>query len=121
MIEVMVVVLIISVIFSVGTPYLILARENSRAKNCSRNLKNIEGAKEQYALDKRLNPPTIINVSDLWTAGNSTTNYLKTEPKCPANGSYPGNAVGIAPVCSRAVSFPINDKGGRFPHTFNGQ
>lgn len=119
-IEVMIVVLIISVIFAIGAPNLILARENSRAKNCSRNLKNIDGAKEQYALDKKLTSATTPAMADLFTSGNATSNYLKSLPVCTANGSYNINPVGTHPTCSRAVSFAVNDKNGRFPHTVDG-
>jgi prepilin-type N-terminal cleavage/methylation domain-containing protein len=121
LIEVMIVILMISVIFAIAAPNLILARENSRAKNCSQNLKNIEGAKEQYALDRRLTSSTTPAMTDLYAVGNSTSNYLKSLPVCTANGSYNINAISTTPTCSRAVSFAINDKGGRFPHTVDGR
>ncbi|MBC7807107.1 MAG: type II secretion system protein [Akkermansiaceae bacterium] len=121
LIEVMIALLIISTLFAIGAPNLILARERSRSRSCSKNLYYIEAAKEQYALDNKLNPsspaPTIEN---LYTAGNSASNYLKTLPVCPSKGTYSVNIVSTEPTCSRAA-FTINATNGTFPHTVNGR
>ncbi len=121
MIEVMIVLLIISIIFAIGAPNLILARERSRSRTCSRNLTYLSGAKEQYALTNRLGPsspaPTLAN---LYTAGGGSSNYLKSLPVCPSGGDYSVNVIGTEPTCSR-TAFAINAPGGRFPHTVDGR
>ena len=94
--EIMIVVLIIGILLSIAVPNYIRARESSRAKSCIANLKQIEGAKEQWAMDTKASPADTPTITDLY----GTDKYIKAEPQCPNSGSYTVGTVATAPVCS---------------------
>ena len=52
LVEIMIVVLIIGILLAIAVPNFIKARESSRTKACIANLKQIDSAKEQWAMDK---------------------------------------------------------------------
>ena len=94
----MVAVLIIGILINISIPSLIRARESTRSKSCIKNLKEIDSAKEQYALDKRLQSGTYTPVAtDLYGTGN----YIKATPSCPTTGTagYSINTIGTSPTC----------------------
>ena len=97
LVEIMIVVAIIGIIISIAIPGFLRARETSRARACQENLSKIDGAKEQYALDRNLAHNGTI--SGGWTDLVGPTNYLKTQPTCPAGGNYTMNNIGVAPIC----------------------
>ncbi|GAB4462994.1 MAG: hypothetical protein OHK0029_30900 [Armatimonadaceae bacterium] len=98
LIEIMIVVLIIGILLAIAVPNFVRARESSRQKACIANLKQIQSANEQWAMDTRAGattaPPAI-------TALVGPALYIKQTPVCPAGGKY-DNAVTIAgnPTCS---------------------
>jgi len=96
LIEIMIVVLIISVLLAIAIPNFIRARETSRAKSCCSNLRQIETAKEQYAMEKKLNIGSGCNLNDL--VGPDL--YIREMPVCPSGGEYTANAIGTKATCS---------------------
>lgn len=100
LVELMMVVSIISIIFAISAPSLVVAREKARSRACIRNLRTIDSAKEQYGLDNRLSSGSSLPaLSALCGAG--TTTYIKGgTPRCPSGGGYTLNALGTNPVCS---------------------
>ena len=97
LIEIMIVVLIIGVLLAIAVPNFVRAREASRAKACVANLKQIDSAKEQYAMDAKLtSAATPAGFTDLVGAGS----YLKNTPTCPSSGTYTIDAIGTNPSCS---------------------
>src|SRR5215208_315756 len=84
LVEIMIVVLIIGILLAIAVPNFIKARETSRAKSCVANLKQIESAKEQWAMDTKAAPTATPVDADLYGANQ----YLKTTPECPAGGTY---------------------------------
>jgi prepilin-type N-terminal cleavage/methylation domain-containing protein len=96
LVEIMIVVLIIGILLAIAVPNFIRARETSRAKACVANLKQIESAKEQWAMDnKKTNTDTPAG-TDLYGAGL----YIKTTPVCPSGGSYTEGNMATRPVCT---------------------
>ncbi len=93
LIEIMIVVLIISVLLAIAIPNFMRARETSRAKSCCSNLRQIETAKEQNAMDNKLADGDDV-VGDLWP------DYIKDEPECPSGGTYTINPIGTNAECS---------------------
>ena len=100
LIEIMIVVLIIGILLAIAVPNFIRARETSRAKSCISNLKQIDAAKEQWAMDNKM------------TTGDTPTwpgdlvgldSYIKKEPECPSGGVYSVNGVGTDPLCDAVV------------------
>jgi TolA-binding protein len=69
--------------------------EQQQATACHNNLRQIDGAKEQWALDKHKPPGALLTAADL-------APYLpnNTLPTCPAGGVYTLNPVGIPPLCN---------------------
>lgn len=97
LVEVMIVVLVISILTSIAVPSFLRPRETSRRNGCIDNLKQIDSAKEQWAMDNRAASGAVVNMSDI--AGV----YMKTPvtgPVCGGGGSYTLNPVGTDPVCS---------------------
>jgi prepilin-type N-terminal cleavage/methylation domain-containing protein len=94
LIEIMIVVLIIANLLAIAIPNFLHAREASRAKSCQGNLRQIETAKEQWAMDTKA-------ASDAEpTMANLTTDYIKSEPACPSSGSYAVGNMSTSPACS---------------------
>src|SRR3954454_126321 len=76
LVEIMIVVLIIGILLAIAVPNFIKARESSRTKACVANLKQIDSAKEQYAMDNKLNDGAAVPAGALWAAGG----YIKSVP-----------------------------------------
>lgn len=96
LIEIMIVVVIIGILLAIAVPNFVRARESSRAKSCVANLKSINGAKEQWAMDLKKTSADTPTESDLY----GTDKYIKSTPVCPGGGSYTLAAVGTVPTCS---------------------
>ena len=94
LVEIMIVVLIIGILLAIAVPNFIRARESSRTKTCIANLKQIDAAKEQWAMENK--------AKDGDACGNLVPDYLKAMPSCPAGGTYTIGNVGTNPTCSIA-------------------
>jgi competence protein ComGC len=77
-------------------PNFVKARQTACMNTCVANLKQIDGAKEQWALEKQKEPKDIPTWSDLI----GTAGYIKNMPTCPLNGHYTINAVWAEPTCT---------------------
>jgi len=101
LIEIMIVVLIIGILLAIAVPNFVKARETSRAKTCISNLKQIDAAKEQWAMDFKKNITDTPTEAQLTTEAAESGRYIKKWPLCPSGGDYTGiNLVGVDPVCS---------------------
>jgi prepilin-type N-terminal cleavage/methylation domain-containing protein len=96
LVEIMIVVLIIGILLAIAIPNFVKARETSRTKSCIANLKQIEAAKEQWAMDNRAGTTATPGTSDLY----GTTAYVKNTPVCPSGGTYTISAMDTSPTCS---------------------
>jgi prepilin-type N-terminal cleavage/methylation domain-containing protein len=96
LVEIMIVVLIIGILLAIAVPNFVRARESSRTKACVANLKQIEAAKEQWAMDTRAGSDATPNWSDLV----GPNNYMKAQPVCPSGGTYSIGNVATPPSCS---------------------
>ena len=94
LVEIMIVVLIIGILLAIAVPNFIRAREGSRAKSCQSNLKQIESAKEQWAMDTKASTTASPAMTDL------TPNYIKSTPACPSSGTYTLGNMSATPTCS---------------------
>ena len=100
LIEIMVILMIVTALISVAMPQFLRAREVSRARSCVKNLKVIELAKEQYAMDNHLDAGASMPALSA-LCGNGTTTYIRgVGPICPARGTYTVGNLGTDPVCS---------------------
>ncbi len=96
LVEIMIVVLIIGILMAIAVPNFIKARSNSQTSTCLANLRQIEGAKELWAMENKkssTDTPTSANLS-------GAAGYIKTYPTCPVAGTYTIGNIGTRPVCS---------------------
>ena len=99
LVEIMIVVLIIGILLAIAVPNFIKARESSRVRTCVANLKQIEAAKEQWAMENKKTSTDTPVQADL----EGTNGYIKKWPSCPSGGTYTINDVATAPACSLAA------------------
>lgn len=98
LVEIMIVVAIIGLLAAIAIPNFVRARATSQKNACINNLRQIDGAKQQWALENH-------QVSTAAPASTAIQPYLGrgsagTWPACPASGTYSVNAVNVAPTCS---------------------
>ena len=73
-------------------------RTTGNHKSCIANLKMIDGAKQQWAVETKQLPTAVPAFSDL--VGPNL--YLRSLPRCPQGGIYSLNAVSVSPTCSKS-------------------
>jgi prepilin-type N-terminal cleavage/methylation domain-containing protein len=103
LVEIMIVVAIIGLLAAIAIPNFVKARATSQANACINNLRQIDAAANQFALEqKKTTGATITLTSDL-------TPYIKLNsassiPGCPAKGTYADATVGAVPTCSLSTT-----------------
>ncbi|MGO8836210.1 MAG: competence type IV pilus major pilin ComGC [Limisphaerales bacterium] len=98
LVEIMIVVAIIGLLAAIAIPNFVKARATSQANACINNLRQIDAAAQQFALENHKTTGDSINYpTDL-------TPYIKLNanqsvPPCPAGGNYACATVGNNPTC----------------------
>ena len=96
LVEIMIVVAIIGLLAAIAIPSFARARTTSRQNACVNNLRQIDGGKDQWAIENNkvdTDTVTSANVAD----------YVKGGwPDCPAAGTYGVTTVVNNPTCSRS-------------------
>jgi len=103
LVEIMIVVAIIGLLAAIAIPNFVKSRATSQANACINNMKQIDAAVSQWALEQHQTSTAQPNYpTDL-------TPYMKLNsassvPPCPANGIYTVGTVGAIPTvtCSLA-------------------
>jgi prepilin-type N-terminal cleavage/methylation domain-containing protein len=98
LVEIMIVVLIIGILMAIAVPQFIHARTSSQTQSCIANLKQIDSAKEQWAMETHAAATATPASTDLAGAGL----YLKVWPACPAGGTYAIGDMNTSPTCTAA-------------------
>ncbi len=99
LVEIMIVVAIIGLLAAIAIPNFVKARATSQANACINNLRQIDAAANQFALEQHKTTGNAISFpTDL-------TPYIKLNsansiPGCPAGGTYADATVGASPSCS---------------------
>ena len=95
LVEIMIVVAIIGLLAAIAIPNFVRARNTAQKNSCINNLRQIDGAKQQWALENR-KVDTDVPTSD------DVKNYLKNNnyPRCPGSGTLTVGAVNTDPSCS---------------------
>jgi len=96
LVEIMIVVAIIGLLAAIAIPNFVKARASSQKNACIANLKQIEGAKANWALETKQLDAAVPTAGALY--GNSL--YIRIAPVCPGGGTYSLNAVSDIPTCS---------------------
>ena len=102
LVEIMIVVLIIGILLAIAVPNFMKARDNSRAKSCMENLRQIAGAKEQAAMDLRLADTATPTQAQLMPG------YIKSWPLEPSGGAYTIGDMATNPTCSVGLTSTPN-------------
>jgi prepilin-type N-terminal cleavage/methylation domain-containing protein len=107
LVEIMIVVAIIGLLAAIAIPNFVKARATSQANACINNLRQIDAAANQFALEKgKKTGDAIVMDTDL-------TPYIKLNssgsiPPCPAAGTYVLTTVGTNPTCSLSTLTPAH-------------
>jgi hypothetical protein len=97
------------VVLAVGVPNFIRARSSRATAPCINRLRQIESAKEQWALEKSKTTNDVPTWSDLFPyfASSFTNSYWTNgRPVCPEGGVYILGRVGELPTCSLGKQDP---------------
>ena len=100
LVEIMIVVAIIGLLAAIAIPNFVKARTTSQQNACINNLRQYDGAVQQYALENKLPSTATYAMTDLqpYIKLTSTT----TLPACPAGGTYTVSNVDVPPTCNIA-------------------
>lgn len=99
LVEIMIVVAIIGLLAAIAIPNFVRARQTSQKNACINNLRQIDGACQQWALENKKAADSTVTFGDI-------SGYLKNEVTCPAGGltfgdSYTLNTVADKPLCQK--------------------
>jgi prepilin-type N-terminal cleavage/methylation domain-containing protein len=97
LVEIMIVVAIIGLLAAIAVPNFVQARNNARASVCVNNLRQIDSAKEQYALENDLD-----DNDALPNGGGDLDPYIRggfAGLNCPSGGAYTPDVIGTDPSC----------------------
>ena len=98
LVEIMIVVAIIGLLAAIAIPNFVRARTTSQKNACINNLRQIDGAIQQWALETKQSATA--SVGGLATVqaylGRGDAGEL---PECPANGTYSVTTVAEKPTC----------------------
>jgi prepilin-type N-terminal cleavage/methylation domain-containing protein len=103
LVEIMIVVAIIGLLAAIAIPNFIKARATSQANACINNLRQIDAAINEWALEtgqKNGDPVTAVSVISAYIKLNSSNSV----PGCPANGNYTTANIGSTPQISCSLS-----------------
>ncbi len=99
LVEIMIVVAIIGLLAAIAIPNFVRARQTSQQNACINNLRQIDGAKQQWALETK----QATNATPVYS---EIRDYMRNAVVCPAGGStanfsssYTINDVGTRPAC----------------------
>jgi prepilin-type N-terminal cleavage/methylation domain-containing protein len=119
LIEIMIVVPIIGLLAAIAIPNYVHARQQAQRSACIENLRQIEGAKTQWALWTKAAPTAAPGVSDIQPyLGRGSAG---TAPVCPCDSgssfatSYDINDLDTAPSCLILPGLPGDTTGHRLP------
>ena len=96
LVEIMIVVAIIGLLAAMAMPNFVKARTSSQKTVCIANLKQMDGAKVAWALEKKKDGTDTPSATELF----GSTNYIRDTLLCPASGTYAVNNMQTRPSCT---------------------
>jgi len=107
LVEIMIVVAIIGLLAAIAIPNFVRARTTSQKNACINNLRQVDGAKQQYALENGAANSYNVTASDITpylgrgSGGSIDTVYCPLDTTKALANSYTIGSVGAAPVCQK--------------------
>ena len=103
LVEIMIVVAIIGLLAAIAIPNFVRARATTQANACINNLRQLDTASQQFAMEQHKKSTDPINYPD------DLTPYIKLNsagsvPPCPAGGVYDCSTVGTPPSCDLSAT-----------------
>src|SRR5712671_6923027 len=86
LVEIMIVLAIIGLLAAIAIPNYVTARTLSQKNACINNLRQLDGAVQQYALENKLSSSSTYTLTSLMPYIKLTSTGAL--PSCPANGTY---------------------------------
>jgi prepilin-type N-terminal cleavage/methylation domain-containing protein len=103
LVEIMIVVAIIGLLAAIAVPNFMKARSTSQQNACINNLRQIEGAINQWALET--GQPSGTAIGGITTvSAYIKLNANSSVPTCPGGGTYSTTSVGSVPQVTCSLS-----------------
>jgi prepilin-type N-terminal cleavage/methylation domain-containing protein len=102
LVEIMIVVAIIGLLAAIAIPNFVKARRTSQTNACINNLRQIDGAKQQWALETKATAntaPSDANIAPYIGRDVTAATLTAAGCVCPVSGTYGINALDVAPTC----------------------
>ena len=95
LVEILIVLAVIGLLLTVVIPNYTRARTATQRRICIKNLQEIDGAKQQWAIENRRIDGARVRAADIQP-------YLSGQrmPTCPAKGKYFVRSIGQDPTCT---------------------
>jgi len=100
LVEIMIVVAIIGLLASIAIPNFVKARTTAQMNACISNLRQIDAAVQQWALDTRAGDTASVSFTDI-------KDYLKNSVVCPSGGKTFGDSYAISTVQSKPACLRV--------------
>ena len=94
LVEIMIVVAIIGLLAAIAIPNFVRARTQSQKNACINNLRQIDGAVQQWALENKQGGSATVNKTDVYP-------YLKNSVICPSGGTTFANSYAVTTVAAK--------------------
>jgi prepilin-type N-terminal cleavage/methylation domain-containing protein len=104
LVEIMIVVAIIGLLAAIAIPNFIKARATSQANACINNLRQIDGAINEWALETGQSTGAAVTGAQNAISGYIKLNSANSVPGCPGGGTYTYGNVGDALQISCSLS-----------------
>ncbi len=110
-----VIIAIIGLLAAIAIPSFVKARSTSQLNACINNMRYIDSAKEQWAMEVKASTGQAVDTP-------AVNAYIRgaTTPLCPAGGTYDYRNIGLDPECSvhGSLSSPKQYGGGSSRHGY---
>ena len=104
LVEVLIVSAIVALMAAIAIPNFVRARTSGQTSTCITNLKQIEAAIVQWALEEKKGASEVVTLTDI---SGGPDRFIKplinSGLQCPAGGIYTLTEVETLPVCSLAA------------------
>lgn len=101
LVEIMIVVAIIGLLAAIAIPNFVKARTSAQTNACIANLKQIQGAIEQWALETKASPGDGVTLAEISGTPNShIAKLINGGLDCPGGGTYAVTTIDAIPTCT---------------------